>query len=77
MLFYFKALKEKTDIGLLTHFDTRKNTRKALGLAWIWLDSGNCPESLKSKNAKAFCTLAFFVIPKFGVPGGFEPLSTA
>lgn len=43
MLFYFKVLKEKTDIGLLTHFDIRKNTRKALGLAWIWLDSDKSP----------------------------------
>ena len=31
---------------------------------------GDLNESLKSKNAKAFCTLAFFVIPKFGVPKG-------
>ncbi|MEG6503348.1 MULTISPECIES: hypothetical protein [unclassified Desulfovibrio] len=41
--FYFRALKEKPGIGLLPHFDTRKNTRKALGLAWIWLDSANGP----------------------------------
>jgi len=42
MLFNFKALKEKTDIELLPHFDIRKNTRKALGLACIWLDSAKC-----------------------------------
>lgn len=43
MLIYFKALKQKPDIGLLTHFDIRENIRQTLGLAWIWLDSDKSP----------------------------------
>jgi hypothetical protein len=31
MLIYFKKLKEKSNIGVLPHFDIRKNTHKALG----------------------------------------------
>jgi len=67
MPIYFTALKEKPGIGLLTHFDTRKNTRKALGLAWIWLDSDKARIAEK-KERQGFLYLAALYQPKIGVP---------
>ena len=50
------------------HISTYGYTHKMFGCKRTRLDFGKTYRKEKTKNAKAFWTLAFFFVPKFGVP---------
>lgn len=50
------------------HISTYGYTHKMFGCKRTKLDFGKPYWKEKTKNAKVFWTLAFFVVPKFGVP---------
>ena len=50
------------------HISTYGYTHKMFGCKRTRLDFGKPYWKKKIKNAKVFWTLAFFVVPKFGVP---------
>ncbi len=52
------------------HISTYGYTYKMFGCKRTRLDFGKPYWKEKTKNAKVFWTLAFFVIPKFGVTNG-------
>ena len=54
------------------HISTYGYTHKMFGCKRTRLDFGKPYWKEKTKNAKVFWTLAFFFVPKFGVPKGFR-----
>ena len=50
------------------HISTYGYTHKMFGCKRTRLDFGKPYRKEKTKNAKVFWTLAFFFVPKFGVP---------
>ena len=50
------------------HISTYGYTHKMFGCKRTRLDFGKPYRKGKTKNAKVFWTLAFFSVPKFGVP---------
>ena len=50
------------------HISTYGYTHKMIGCKRTRLDFGKPYRKEKIKNAKVFWTLAFFFVPKFGVP---------
>ena len=52
------------------HISTYGYTHKMFGCKRTRLDFGKPYWNEKIKNAKVFWTLAFFFVPKFGVPKG-------
>lgn len=59
---------------MLYHISTYGYTHKMFGCKRTRLDFGKPYWNEKTKNAKVFWTLAFFFVPKFGVPKGIRTL---
>jgi hypothetical protein len=63
---------DRVGIETFPAFDTYKYTYKTAGCKGSKLDFGEHNQAGKARTPKAFQTLVFFSVPKFGVPKGIQ-----